>query len=219
VNPPSPNIHPIERESFEILSTRLDLSGLPSGERAVVGRIIHATADLDFASSMVFSPGAVEAGIVALGADAPVICDVEMLRVGLTALHATCFLQAVSATPSGTPTRSALGIRKAAEEHPDGGIFVIGCAPTALFEALRLISTSELRPALVVGLPVGFVGAAESKEALRACSAITGIPAISNVGEKGGSAAAAGALNALFRLAQSLPSSSAPAEHHEVADA
>src|SRR2546423_15467588 len=88
-------------------------------------------------------------------------------------------------------------MRAAAARHPNGAIVVVGCAPTALDEALALAASGVLEPALVIGMPVGFVGAAESKARLRA----SGLPAISNVGEKGGSAVAAAAVNALVRLA------------------
>ena len=89
-------------------------------------------------------------------------------------------------------------MRVAAARHPQGALVVVGCAPTALDEVVRLAAAGELRPTLVVGLPVGFVGAAAAKEALRA----SGLPAISNVGERGGSAVAAAAVNALVRLAR-----------------
>jgi precorrin-8X/cobalt-precorrin-8 methylmutase len=86
----------------------------------------------------------------------------------------------------------------AAEAHPEGAVVVVGCAPTALDEVVRLHAAGRFSPALVIGVPVGFVGAAESKARLRA----SGLPAITNVGEKGGSAVAAAALNALVRLAR-----------------
>ena len=86
----------------------------------------------------------------------------------------------------------------AAAAHPEGAVVVVGCAPTALEEVVRLHDAGVFRPALVIGMPVGFVGAAESKERLRA----SGLPAVSNIGEKGGSAVAAAALNALVRLAR-----------------
>jgi precorrin-8X/cobalt-precorrin-8 methylmutase len=191
-------IHPIEQESYEILRERVDLSNLDPVERAVVERMIHATADLDYAGSTVISPGAAAAGVAALRAGAPVICDVQMVRHGITSVAVTCLLEEVSAAADGD-TRSAAAMRLAAARHADGAIIVIGCAPTALFEVIALVEQGALRPALVIGLPVGFVGAAESKAMLRA----SGLPAISNIGEKGGSAVAAAALNALARLSRS----------------
>ncbi len=88
-------------------------------------------------------------------------------------------------------------MRIAAEHHPAGAIVVVGCAPTALTEVVHLARAGRLRPALVIGLPVGFVGAAEAKAALRA----SGLPAVTNVGDKGGSAVAAAAFNAIARIA------------------
>jgi precorrin-8X/cobalt-precorrin-8 methylmutase len=97
-----------------------------------------------------------------------------------------------------------LAIRQAADRWPEGAVFVVGCAPTALSEIVRLVEQKKLRPALVVGVPVGFVGAAESKAELRRVAAGPpgGLAAISNIGEKGGSATAAAVVNALVRLAR-----------------
>jgi precorrin-8X/cobalt-precorrin-8 methylmutase len=210
-------IHPIEAASYRILAERVDLSAWPDGPRAVVARVVHATADVEFATTMVVDQAAVAAGVAALREGAPVVTDVEMTRAALSGIAAACYLGEVSTEASGdtpgppgasgdTPgppgppglTRTASAIRLAAGRHPEGALFVIGCAPTALFELIRLAEAGRLSPALVVGLPVGFVGAASSKEALRR----SGLPAISNTGEKGGSAAAGAAVNALWRLAQ-----------------
>jgi precorrin-8X/cobalt-precorrin-8 methylmutase len=186
-------IHPIEVESYRILAGRVDLSRFGPLAAAVVARVIHASADLEYGETMVVDDAAVEAGIAALAAGAPVIVDVEMVRHGITGVDARCFLPA--AAPAGG-TRSAAGMAVAADRHPRGAVVVVGCAPTALDEVVRLHRAGRFSPALVVGMPVGFVGAAESKERLRA----SGLPAISNVGEKGGSAVAAAALNALVRV-------------------
>jgi precorrin isomerase len=128
-----------------------------------------------------------------------------MVRSGITSMDTTCLLDEAAAGPDGIPTRSADAIARAAAQWPDGAVFVIGCAPTALFEVVRLVESGDLRPALVVGMPVGFVGAAESKEALRRVASPPdgrGVPAISNRGEKGGSAVASAAFNAIVRLAR-----------------
>jgi len=191
-------IHPIEAASYRILSARVDLSGWADGPRAVVARVIHATADLEFAASMMVDEAAVAAGVAALRAGAAVVTDVEMTRAAMTGLPAACYLEEVPrlGLEDGL-TRTAAAMRLAAARNPRGAIFAVGCAPTALLELLSLAEAGEVAPALVVGLPVGFVGAAEAKEALRR----SGLPAISNVGEKGGSAAAGAAVNALARLA------------------
>jgi len=186
-------VHPIEAESYRILAERVDLSGFGPLAAAVVARVIHATADLEYARSMVVDDAAVEAGLAALAAGAPMVVDVEMVAAGITGVAARCHLP-TSAPPGAT--RSAAGIAAAAERHPAGAMVVVGCAPTALEEVVRLHEAGDFDPALVIGLPVGFVGAAESKVRLRA----SGLAAISNVGEKGGSAVAAAAVNALVRL-------------------
>lgn len=189
------NVHPIEQESYRVLAGRIDLSGLPPLSRAVVARVAHATADLDLAGSMVLDEASLEAGVMALRRGVAVVADVQMVTAGISRLPTTCFLAQVGA--EARPTRCAAAMRLAAAEHPRGAIFVVGCAPTALAELVTLAAAGGLDPALVVGMPVGFVGAAEAKAGLRASR----LPAVSNVGEKGGSAAAAAVLNALVRAA------------------
>ncbi|WP_051718028.1 precorrin-8X methylmutase [Streptomyces megasporus] len=187
-SPTSRTVHPIEEESYRILRSRLDTSHLPPLTRAVLERVIHSSADLAYADDLVTDEEALRTAHAALHAGAPVVVDVEMVAAGITRRKTVCRLADASGGPG--LTRSAHAVRLAREEVGPGAVWVIGCAPTALFELLDL----DADPALVVGLPVGFVGAAESKAALRA----SGLPAISNVSEKGGSAVAAAALNALL---------------------
>ncbi|MFF0781798.1 precorrin-8X methylmutase [Streptomyces sp. NPDC003720] len=181
-------VHPIEQESYRRLRARLDTSRFPPLTRAVVERVIHSAADLDYATDLVTDEDDLVTAHAALHAGAPVVVDVEMVGAGITRRETVCRLKDAVAGPG--LTRSAHGIRLAYEEVGPGALWVIGNAPTALEELLTL----DASPALVIGLPVGFVGAAESKEALRA----SGLPAVSNVSEKGGSAVAAAALNALL---------------------
>jgi precorrin isomerase len=190
-----PAVHPIEAESYRILAGRVDLSAYGPAAGAVVARVIHASADLEYATTMVVDEAVAEAGTAALRAGAPVVVDVEMVRHGVTGATTHCYLPAEA--PAGT-TRSAAGLAAAAAAHPEGAVVVVGCAPTALEEVVRLHAAGAFSPALVIGMPVGFVGAAESKAHLRA----SGLPAITNIGEKGGSAVAAAALNALLRRAR-----------------
>ena len=175
--------HPIEVESYRRLEARVDLTHLPPGTRAIVARVIHATADVGFAGSLEMTEESVAGGAAALANGAAVIADVEMVRAGIGGGTAVCYLgrarEAAERRRQGQ-TLSALAVELAAEEHPDGAIFVIGCAPTALEQLLDLVEAGAVRPALVVGVPVGFVGAAESKDRLRRTA---GIPSISNVGE------------------------------------
>jgi precorrin-8X/cobalt-precorrin-8 methylmutase len=191
--------HPIEIRSFQILRERVDLSAWEEAERAVVARVIHSTADVSFAESMRIGDYALAAAVTVLAAGAPIVCDAHMVRVGLTGLghRAVCLLDEVPTAPPGS-TRSAGAIALAARRYPKGAVWVIGNAPTALEELLRLHAAGQVDPAAVVGLPVGFVGAAEAKAALWD-SPLRAV-AITNVGEKGGTPAAAGAVNALSRL-------------------
>jgi len=194
-------VHPIEAESYRILAARVDLDRWPPLSRAVVARVVHAAADVGYADTLVLEEASCAAGVDALRAGAPVIADVEMVAVGARRSGAVSYLaegRALAATLDEPGlTISAAAIRVAAERFPSGAVVAVGNAPTALFEVVRLAAAGDFEPALVIGLPVGFVGAAESKEALRR----SGLPAISNVGERGGSAVTAAALNALHRIA------------------
>ena len=187
--------HPIEKESYRILRELVDLSDLEPLSRTVAERVIHASADLEYADSMVLNEEALRGGLEALRRGAPIVADVGMVAAGITAREALCFVsdpRARELSETLGTTRSAAGVRVAAEEVGTGAVWVVGNAPTALFELLEL----DVEPALVVGLPVGFVGAAESKERL----VESGLPAVANRGPKGGSAVAAAALNALLYL-------------------
>jgi precorrin-8X/cobalt-precorrin-8 methylmutase len=186
-------VHPIEAESYRILRRMVDLSHLGPLSRSVAERVIHASADLEYAQSLILDESALEGGIEALRRDAPAVTDVVMVAAGITGRETRCWVadpRALELSETLGITRSAAGFRLAAEEVGEGSIWIVGNAPTALFELLEM----DVAPALVVGLPVGFVGAAESKDAL-ACSVL---PSISNRGPKGGSAVAAAALNALI---------------------
>jgi precorrin-8X/cobalt-precorrin-8 methylmutase len=193
-------IHPIEEESYRRMRAEVDLSKWNDLDRAIVERIIHSSADLEYADMTVIGAQAAAAGLVALRSGAPIVVDANMVKMGITTRPSHCFLdEVVKPSPDAMLTRSALAMRRGIELHPHGAIFVIGNAPTALFELLAQVEAGTVRPAMIIGLPVGFVGAAESKEALRQSSVAH--LAVSNVGRKGGSAVAAGAINALIRLA------------------
>ncbi|MFC8783871.1 precorrin-8X methylmutase [Streptomyces nigra] len=192
-------VHPIEEESYRRMRARLDTSHLPPLTRAVVERVVHSAADLDYAADLVLDEPVLERAHAALHAGAPVVADVEMVAAGITRRETVCRIRDARSGPG--LTRSAHAVRLAYEQVGAGAIWVIGNAPTALEELLTL----DTRPALVIGLPVGFVGAVESKAALRA----SGLPAVSNVSEKGGSAVASAALNALlYHPVPPFPSSS-----------
>ncbi|HEU4329055.1 MAG TPA: precorrin-8X methylmutase [Roseiflexaceae bacterium] len=200
----------IAAESFATIRRELREAGLrvePPLD-ALVERIIHSTADFEFAAITCASPGAVEAGVAALRAGGPVVTDVRMVQVGIGAARLAalggavhCFVadaETRATAEAAGITRSAAGIRRAAERGLLGGAVVaVGNAPTALDELLRL-AAAGVRPALVVGVPVGFVNTVESKQALMAQ---TGLPWIATAGRKGGSPVAVAVVNALLRLA------------------
>lgn len=206
-------VHPIEAESFAILRSRADTSSLPPLARAVVERVIHASADLHYLTDLVTEEQDLAGGLAALRAGAPVVTDVEMVAAGITRRDLLGSLicrvrdpRAAQLAAATGLTRSAAAVRLALDEVGPGAVWVVGCAPTALVEVVR---DPAVRPALVIGLPVGFVGAAESKALLRG----SGLPQVSNVSEKGGSAVAAAALNALLYAEPSPTERAAPEEH------
>ena len=187
-------VHPIEAESYRILRARLDLSHLPALARAVTERVVHASADLEYADTLLADEAFLHSGREALLAGAPLVCDTRMVAGGITRREATVPLldpRAAELAASEGITRTAAAMRLAAAETGPGAVWVVGNAPTALFELLK---RPPRDPALIVGLPVGFVGAAEAKAALAA----SGLPFVANRGEKGGSAVAAAAVNALL---------------------
>jgi precorrin-8X/cobalt-precorrin-8 methylmutase len=190
-------VHPIEVESYRILRSRIDLSGLPPLTRAVTERIVHATADFDYVTDLVCDEVALAAGIAALRRNAAVIADVAMVASGITRYPVICKIGdslAARLARSANLTLSAAAVRLAFGEAGPGAIWLVGCAPTALAE----IMSRQVEPALVIGVPVGFVGAAAAKDELRA----SGLPSLTNVSEKGGSAVAIAAFNALLRIAR-----------------
>ena len=187
-------VHPIEAESYRILRARVDLSHLPALTRAVTERVVHASADLEYADTLLADEGFLRTGRQALLAGAPLVCDTRMVAGGITRREAAVPLldpRAAELAADEGITRTAAAMRLAASETGPGAVWVVGNAPTALFE---LLERPPRDPALIVGLPVGFVGAAEAKALL----ADSSLPSITNRGERGGSAVAVAAVNALI---------------------
>lgn len=185
--------HPIEVRSYEVLRSRVDLSPMPPLWRAVAERVIHATADLEYAVDLATSEEHLAEGWAALRAGAPIVTDEGMAAAGISAREAVCHAADPAAARMARAagiTRSAAAVRLSYSEVGPGAVWVVGSAPEAIFE----IVARRVSPALVIGVPAGFVGACEAKEALRA----SGLPQLSNVSEKGGSAVAAAAVNALL---------------------
>ena len=196
----------IESLSFEIIEEEAGDHGLNAAEWAVVRRLIHTTADFEFIQNTRFHPQALEAGIAAIRSGAAIITDTRMAQAGITRRHLAqfgcevhCYIddpEVVTVAQRDNSTRAAAAVSQA-KELLHGGMAVIGNAPTALIELVRLHEQGILQPALVVGMPVGFVNAAEAKELLMA----SGLVYISVTGRKGGSAVAAATVNAIANLA------------------
>jgi len=199
-------INDIEAQSLAIIDELLPSISCTDRERQVIKRIVHATGDPQIAKMVKFHPDAIDAGVAAIRAGKPIFTDGRMTAVGINkrqiarkfgcSIH--CALDEVDALQQigkGKATRSAAAI-SAIGPRLNGALVAIGNAPTALLELLNLIGNGVL-PSLVIGMPVGFIQAEESKVELTRRS----IPYITIIGKRGGSAAAAAAVNALLRLA------------------
>ena len=197
----------IEDESMEIIEREVGSHPYNDVEWPIVRRIIHATADFDFAgeNKIVFHKDAITSGINALKNGCSIIADVNGVIGGLNKQNPKDFGNNLICNISDpdlaerakqeNKTRAQMSMRIAASEM-NGGILVIGNAPTALLEVIKMIREGVTKPALVIGIPVGFVSAAESKEELQTVD----VPFITNTGRKGGSSCAASIVNALFKL-------------------
>ena len=197
-------MNPVVEESYRILRSRIDLSRLPKFSRDVTERVIHASADFDYFTDLVCDEESLAEGVAALAAGATVIADTAMVAAGITGSPVLCKIaepltQRLARTAS--ITRAAAAVRLAFGEAGSGAVWVVGGGSAALAEIL----SRRVEPAFIIGLPVGFVGAAEAKDALRA----SGLRSVSNVSEKGGPAVAVAAFNALLRHALTMPGSRA----------
>ena len=192
----------IYRRSFAIIRAEADLARFTAEEERVAVRIIHASGMVEVASDIAFSPGAVLAGIGALASGAPILCDAKMVSNGVTRARlpadnpVICTLDdptvaALAAEMGTTRTAAAMELWR---DRLGGAVVAIGNAPTALFRLLEMLDDGAPAPACVIGMPVGFVGAAESKEALIADGRV---PYLAVRGRKGGSAMTAAVINAL----------------------
>lgn len=197
----------IEDSSFAIIDAEAGAHEFDAQQWQVVRRVIHATADFEFKTLMRLSPDAVDSGIRALVGGCPVVCDVKMIIAGLNeerlksyGCQTHCFIsdeEVIAEAKARNSTRAIEAMRKAHRNGlVDGAVVAIGNAPTALLELCRLVKEEGAKPALVVGVPVGFVSAAESKELALATPA----PYIVARGRKGGSTIAVAILHALLLL-------------------
>ncbi len=197
----------IEDASMQVIENEIGSHNYNEKEWPIVRRVIHSTADFDFAreNSIIFHNNAIENGLKALKTGCSIVVDVNGVvglinkqRIKEFGNNIICKIsdsEIVLQAQKENKTKSQMSMRMASPDI-DGGIVVIGNAPTALFEVIQMIKEKVAKPALVIGMPVGFISAAESKEEL----AKMGIPFITNKGRKGGSPSAAAIVNALYKL-------------------
>jgi precorrin-8X/cobalt-precorrin-8 methylmutase len=203
----------IENNSFAIIDQEVEKHSFCPDDWEVVRRVIHATADFEFKDLMSFHPAAVRSGIQALMSGCPIICDVQMIIAGLNKERLDSYgcktysfisdEDVIHQAKENNSTRAIESMRKAHRLGLlKGAVIAIGNAPTALLEVVRLIQEEDLRPALIIGVPVGFVSAAESKEAVRTIdeSHSPSVPFIVSLGRKGGSTIAVSIIHALLLL-------------------
>lgn len=200
----------IEAQSFRIIDAEMGEHSFPDDQWQVVRRVIHTTGDFDYARQIRFHPGAVASGVAGLIRGATIFTDTRMIAVGLSPWRLEWYGND-AVVPASHPesqkwaeelgvTRSVAAFRRISRQL-DGSVVAVGNAPTALLEVLRLIRDDGVRPALVIGVPVGFVQAAEAKEQLWQA---TGQPGIAVLGRKGGSSVAVAILHALLELARTV---------------
>ncbi|WP_369196732.1 precorrin-8X methylmutase [Streptomyces djakartensis] len=193
----------IYRRSFATIRAESDLAGLPADVGQVAVRMIHACGMVDLVRDLAYSPAVVARAREALRAGAPILCDVQMVASGVTRkrLPAGNEVLCTLSDPSVPELAARLGTTRSAaamelwRDRLEGSVVAVGNAPTALFRLLEMIDAGAPRPAAVIGVPVGFIGAAESKDALAAHP--SGLEHLVVRGRRGGSAIAAAALNAI----------------------
>ena len=200
----------IEKLSFEIIDAEIGSHGYNELEWPIVRRVIHATADFDFArkGKIIFNNNPIDSAFDAIKNKCNIVTDVDMVLSALNkksiadlGLKSACYISDKTLSDKArlyNKTRSEMAMRYAADEI-NGGIVAIGNAPTALYEIIKMVRENVTKPALIVGIPVGFVSASESKDELRKID----IPFISNIGRKGGSPAASSIVNAIMLLYKS----------------
>lgn len=198
----------IEDASMEMIENEIGSHNYNEKEWPIVRRIIHSTADFDFADKnrIIFSAGAIESGIKALKNGCSIVVDVNGVIGGLNKQNPKDFGNKIICNISSPEimelakkqgkTRSQVSMRYASSDI-NGGVVAIGNAPTALLEIISMVKEGIIKPALIIGIPVGFICAPESKEEL---SKLIEVPFITNIGRKGGSSSASAIINALYKL-------------------
>lgn len=197
----------IEKQSFDIIESEIGKHDYTEDQWTIVRRVIHATADFDFARSdrIIFSKDAIDSACLAFSKNSRIVTDVEMVLHGINkksmsdvGIEGVCMIndpKLKEISKISNKTRSELAMRECARQI-DKGIVIIGNAPTALYEVISMIEAKEISPLLVIGIPVGFVSAVESKRDLLNIN----VPFITNTGRKGGSSAASSIINSLMLM-------------------
>ena len=197
----------IEKQSFDIIESEIGKHNYTENQWTIVRRVIHATADFDFARAgrIIFSKDAIESAFLAFSKHSNIVTDVEMVLHGINkksmsdiGLDGICMIndpKLKEISKKSNKTRSELAMRECASKI-DKGIVIIGNAPTALYEVISMIKEKKISPLLVIGIPVGFVSAVESKMDLIKAD----VPFITNTGRKGGSSAASSIINSLMLM-------------------
>jgi len=201
----------IEKRSFEIITEESDLSDVSEEKQSIIKRVIHATADLEFKTSLVFHPDAIKTGIAAIKAGKDILTDVEMIKAGINKRllqkwggKIICEIQDSRFKIQNNKTRAEIGIEKALKENNNIGMIAIGNAPSALLKTIEILTSTDYKSQikdhdiLVIGVPVGFVKALESKALL----AKQKFPYITNLSRKGGSTVAVAIVNALLKMTE-----------------
>jgi precorrin-8X/cobalt-precorrin-8 methylmutase len=196
----------IAEKSREIVKSKIKnvlgdkIKEYSSEEMGIIERVVHATADEEYAKLVVFKNNPIEKGVEAIKNNKPIVVDISMVEAGIRYDKIYNFIndkETYKIAKNEGITRAVASMRMA-KNLIDGGIVVIGNAPTALFEVIRLVNEEGIKPNLIIGAPVGFVKASESKEALRN----TNIPSISTIGAKGGTPVAVSIANGIIALSK-----------------
>ncbi len=199
--------HEIEAKSLEIITEKMGKTNFREAELSVVQRVVHATGDFDFKKNMRFHPDAVDAGIMAIKNGMDILVDVQMVEAGINKRllqkwggKVICGIQSIEQRTKSKEqrTRAEMGIEMGVKENDNIGVVAIGNSPTALYRTMKLIKNEGFKPELVIGVPVGFVKAVESKKVLLHMK----YPFITSLGRKGGSPVAVTIMNALLKMAE-----------------
>lgn len=193
----------IERKSFAIITEEGDFTDIPAEQLPIIKRVIHATADFEFKKNMLFHPLAIKTGIEAIKAGKDILTDVEMVRTGINKKllskwggRVLCNIQSIEEDETMNKTRAERGIEEALRGDNNIGIIAIGNAPTALLKAIDILNANNHKSVLLIGVPVGFVNAIESKTLLSTQK----FPFITNISRKGGTPVAVAIVNALLKM-------------------